>query len=328
MRDDLIRVPRPQRAPLAAVARRMGFAVALVLFVACVAWLNRSGYDDGTGGSINFLDALYYASVTVTTTGYGDISAVSDGARVASILLIMPARIVFLILVVGTTVEVLTDQSREFLATRRWRKKVNNHIVVCGFGSTGQSAVAELLNRGITPSEIVVVDTDDDVIEEALRRGFVAIHGDASRNEVLAEAAVDLARAVIVSPNRDDTAVLTTLTVRELNPTVHIVAGGREQENMHLLRQGGANEVIDATAAVGRMLGLATTAPGAVSVIDEVLDAGNGLEIKELLIGPDVEVPSESTVLAVIRDQKRLVGASAETPRNGDRVVVLVQNDG
>lgn len=323
MRDDLIRVPRPQRAPLAAVARRVAFAVSLVLFVALVAWLNRGGYDDGTGGSINFLDALYYASVTVTTTGYGDISAVSDGARLASILLIMPARIVFLILVVGTTVEVLTDQSREFLATRRWRKNVNNHIVICGFGSTGQSAAAELLNRGISPDEIVIVDTDEDVIEHAIRHGHVAIHGNATRNEVLKEAAIDRARAVIVSPNRDDTAVLTTLTVRELNPTVHLVAGGREQENMHLLRQGGADEVIDATAAIGRMLGLATTSPGAVRVIDDVLDASKGVELREIMIAEGTGVPESSTVLAVIRNDKRM-GVDA-TPRIGDRVVVLVE---
>ena len=326
MRDDLIRVPRPQRAPLAAVARRIGFAVSLVLFVALVAWLNRGGYEDGTGESISFLDALYYASVTVTTTGYGDISAVSDGARLASILLIMPARIVFLILVVGTTVEVLTDQSREFLATRRWRKNVNNHVVICGFGSTGQSAAAELLHRGVKIEEIVIVDTDGDVIERAIRQGHVAVHGNATRNEVLREAAVDRARAVIVSPNRDDTAVLTTLTVRELNPTVHIVAGGREQENMHLLRQGGADEVIDATAAVGRMLGLATTAPGAVGVLDDVLDASKGLELREVTVQDDMTLPAHSTVLAVIRGEERLTGAAAASPKPGDRVVLLVDH--
>ena len=72
------------------------------------------------------------------------------------------------------------------------------------------------------------------------------------------------------------------MTIRGISNDVHIVAGGREQESLQLLRQGGANEVIDATAAVGRMLGLGTHAPGAVNVMDELLDAGSGLELVEV----------------------------------------------
>ncbi|KAG1648436.1 Glucokinase [Nymphon striatum] len=271
--------------------------------------LNQSGYvDSATGEAVGFLDALYYASVTVTTTGYGDITAVSSGARLATIFLITPARIVFLILVVGTTVEVLTDQSREFLASRRWRRRVRDHIVICGFGATGQSAASELLNRGESPDDIVVVDTDSQALAAAEELGFVSIVGNATQSAVLEQAGVPIARAVIVAPNRDDTAVLITLTVRELTTTAHIVAGGREQENLHLLRQGGADEVIDATAAVGKMLGMATTAPGAVKVIDDLLDAGNGLELYETApVGAtgQASVPAGCTVVAVLRDGKR-----------------------
>ena len=158
---------------------------------------------------------------------------------------------------------------------------MNDHYVICGFGATGQSAATDLINRGIDPADIVAVDKDADAIEAATGQGIVAIHGDATENAVLEQAAIDLARAVVVTPNRDDTAVLVTLTVRELNPTAHIVTGGRERENLHLLRQGGADEVIDSTAAVGRMLGIATHAPGAVQVVDDLLDAGTGLDLIE-----------------------------------------------
>ena len=307
---DLIRVPRPDRAPLSAIVRRVGLALSLVVFVALVAWLGGDGYvDSATGEPVGFLDALYYASVTVTTTGYGDITAVSDGTRLATILLITPARIVFLILVVGTTVEVLTDQSREFLASRRWRRSVRNHILICGFGSTGQAAAEELLNRGEGPQDIVIVDTDARSIDVAKQEGFVSVRGNATQKAVLEQAGVRDARAVIVAPNRDDTAVLITLTVRELNSTAHIVAGGREQENLHLLRQGGANEVIDATAAVGRMIGLATTTPAAVKVVDDLLDSSTGLDLREVqpeLVDGKFDAPAGATIVAVIRDNRRL----------------------
>ncbi len=329
---DLVHVPRPERAPLTAIVRRVAFAAGLVLFVALVVRLGRDGYVDITGDDISFLDALYYASVTVTTTGYGDITAVSSGARLATVLLITPARVLFLILVVSTTVEVLTDQTRELIQKRRWRQNVNDHTVICGYGATGASAANDLINRGVDPADIVVVDQNPAVIDDAVSAGFVGVVGDATRREVLAQAGVDRARAVIVAPNRDDTAVLITLTVREINEDAHIVAGGREQENLHLLRQGGADEVIDATAAVGRMLGLGTFAPGAVRVLDDLLDAGDGLELVELSPHPvdgGFMAPAGSSVVAVIRDGVRLPPASVgkETLRQGDRLVVLRESE-
>lgn len=325
---DRIRLPRKARAPLAAVGRRVSRAAARVVFVAVVVVVGRDGYVDVTGTPIGLVDAFYYASVTVTTTGYGDISAVSSGARLATILLITPARIMFLILVVSTTVEVLTEQSREMLVTRRWRQRVRDHIVICGFGSTGQAALADLLSRGVSVDDIVVVDADPAMIAIAERRGVVAVEGNAAQNEVLEQAGISQARAVIVTPGRDDTAVLVTLTVREMNPDAHLVAGGNEQENLHLLRQGGADEVVDATAAVGRMLGLGTVVPNAVEVVDDLLDARSGFEMIEVepTTGDHgLTVPSSVTLVAVVRDGERLRPSEIDTESllPGDRLLVL-----
>ena len=165
-----VQLPRTASSPLREVGRRVGFAVSLVVFVALIVLLGRDGYVDDTGDQIGFLDSLYYASVTVTTTGYGDITAVSGGARLATIALITPARIVFLILVVGTTVEVLTDRSRQLILTRRWRRSVRDHYVILGFGSTGASAAADLVRRGVDPSEIVAVDVDANAVADANAR--------------------------------------------------------------------------------------------------------------------------------------------------------------
>ncbi len=325
---DLVHVPRKSRRPGVDVFRRVGLAAGLVVFVALVVFLGRDGYTDSTDSQISALDAFYYASVTVTTTGYGDITAVSDGARLATVLLITPARIMFLILVVSTTVEVLTVQARENVQKRRWRSGLKDHIIICGYGATGQSAADDLLRRGVSPDKIVLVDLSEQAVKSATERGLTAIRGDATRSDILTTAAVREAQAVIVAPNRDDTAVLITLTVRELNSDVHIVAGGREQENLHLLRQGGANEVIDATAAVGRMLGLGTYAPGAVGVMDEILDAGRGLELVEVSpveVDGQFQAPEDSNLVAVIRSEKRLPAAdvgSVSLQRN-DRLVVV-----
>ncbi len=317
-----INVPSGTRPPLAAITRRIAFALGLVLFIALVVLLGRSGYTDVTGDPIGFIDALYYASVTVTTTGYGDITAVTTGTRLATVLLITPARIVFLILVVGTTVEVLTDQTRQVLRTNRWRNQVDDHIIICGFGATGRSAAADLRSRGRTVDSIVVVDTEPDAIKYANDLGYVAVLGDASSTAVLREAMIDRASGVIVTPNRDDTAVLVTLTARELNATATIVAGGRQQENLHLLRQGGADQVIDSTRAVGRMLGIALESPQAKEVLDDLTDAGSGLELVECSAS---DFDQRSTLVGIVRDGRRLpqgeVSRAAIQP--DDRLVIV-----
>lgn len=328
---DLVALPSRPHAPLSAVLRRVGFAMALVLFIAIVVTVGRDGYSDSAGGEIGFIDALYYASVTVTTTGYGDITAISTGARVATIFLITPARIMFLILVVGTTVEVLTDQSRKYLLTKRWRQRVNNHFIICGYGSTGHSAGEDLIRRGVPKDQIIAVDNDPDRIRAATTDGLVAIEGDASLRSVLAQAAIDQARGVIITTNRDDTAVLITLTARELNPDAHIVAGGLERENLHLLRQSGADEVIDATAAVGRMLGLGTYAPGSVKVLDDILDAGTGLDLAEVsptMVDGKLANPPGTTLLAIFRSGERLTRSEMAEAilQSEDRLVVLKEN--
>ena len=123
--------------------------------------------------------------------------------------------------------------------------------------------------------------------------------------------------AVVVAPNRDDTAVLATLTIREHNSTVHIVAAGKQQENLHLLRQGGADEVIDSTAAVGRMLGIATRAPGAIAVYDELLEAGSGIELEEIAGADDQTAPvtpADAVLVAVVRGDDSLRPADAGDP--------------
>ena len=330
---DRVRLARRPHDPRRAVAQRVGFALLLVVFIAVVVLVGRDGYTDVTGDPVGIIDALYYASVTVTTTGYGDISAVTQATRLATVLLITPARIIFLILVVGTTVEVLTEQYRQLLAVRRWRDDVQDHFVICGFGATGRSAAHALLADGVDPSAIVVVDSSTAATEDATEAGFTSVHGDASRTAVLDAAAVSSARSVIVTPNRDDTAVLITLTVREANPSAHIVTAVRERENKHLLRQSGADAVIDSSAAVGRLLGLATQTPTALGVIDDLLDVGTSLELAEVapVTGADGHpaAPPGTQVLTVIRGHDRLPFTDAATDRlrADDRLLVVRASD-
>src|SRR3546814_7523815 len=73
-------------------------------------------------------------------------------------LVITPARIGFLVLLIGTTIEVLANQGREMFRIARWRKNMDNHVVVIGYGTKGRSAADTLIQNGLDPESIVVVD--------------------------------------------------------------------------------------------------------------------------------------------------------------------------
>jgi voltage-gated potassium channel len=274
--------------------------------------MGRAGFRDADGTPVTLLDALYYASVTVTTTGYGDITPISPSARAVTTFVVTPARILFLIVLVGTTIEVLTERYREALAESRWRRSVSNHVIVVGFGAKGRGAVDTLLASGTCrPQEVVVIDTDDRVLAEARAAGFTTVLGDGTRTTVLRQARVHDARAVIVTPFRDDTATLVTLTARELNPGTTVVAAVREAENAHLLHQSGADSVVVSSEAAGRLLGLATDQPHTVGVLEDLLRAGTGLELVEAAVPAD-DVGGPPTMqarmlpIAVVRDGRRI----------------------
>jgi len=283
-------VPVPQRAPLVALARRIMIAIGLLFVVALAVMATRGGYVDETGQPVGLIDALYYASVTVTTTGYGDITPVTTGARLAAILVITPARVAFLLVVVGTTVELLTDRWRETLRHDRWSRQVRDHHVVCGYGVKGRSAARALSHEdpaGVGPGDIVIVERDPEIAAEATRDGYTVITGDASRTRTLLEAHVARARSVVIAPDRDDAAVLITLTARELAPDATIVAAVREQENAHLLRRSGADAVITSSETTGRLLGVTSRNPRIAAVLTDLLHTSQGLALVEREVEPD-----------------------------------------
>jgi voltage-gated potassium channel len=325
-----VELPGAERGPLRHIAVRVAVAVSLIAFVALLTYLGRDGYLDPDDGSVSLLDAFYYSTVSITTTGYGDVRPVSDSARLVTTVLVTPARVLFLILLVGTTLEILAERSRVAYRRRRWRRTLNQHVIICGFGSTGRSAARTILGKGIEPSAIVAVDPIAEARAHATAQGFAAVAGDAAATEVLHEAGIRDARSVVVAVSRDDAAVLITLTARELNPEVTIVAAVREEENVHLLHRSGANSVIITAGAAGRLLGHAIDEPRVTEVLEDLLSVGEGLdiahrEVADSEVGPLTALEARGLVVGVIRDGElmRFDDPRAAQLQRSDRVVYL-----
>ncbi|HEU4515499.1 MAG TPA: NAD-binding protein [Nocardioidaceae bacterium] len=324
-----VRLPEIRRSPWWELTRRMLMALAVLVLTVMIVYLDREGYQDSADGTVNMVDAIYYTTVTLSTTGYGDISPVSEQARLVNAFVITPLRVAFLVLLIGTTIEVLASQGREMFRVARWRKHMQEHVVVIGYGTKGRSAVETLVNNGVNKDSIIIVDPSQSALGDAHADGIAVVTGDATRREVLRRAGVQRARQVIITTNRDDSTVLCALNVRQLNPDTYVVAAVREQNNVPLVRQSGADSVITSSDAVGRLLGLSTLSPSLGSVMEDLLTYGQGLEVAERdLLVPEVgkqpqQLPDQ--VIAVVRDGKvhRYFEPVVTQLARGDKLIVV-----
>ena len=331
---EYLRIPEKFVSPGRRIARRLLYAVGALFAAVLIVYLDRGGYRDVTEKPLTFLDCVYYATVSLSTTGYGDITPYTENARLINVLVITPLRVAFLIVLVGTTVETLTEASRQTLKIQRWRKTVRNHTVVVGYGTKGRTAVAAMIGDGVAPADIVVVDTDQSLLDRASAAGLVTVRGDANRSDVLRLAGAQHAKAIVVATNSDPTSVLVTLTARELAPEATIIASVREGENRHLLLQSGADSVVVSSETAGRLLGLATSKPTVVEMIEDLLTPDVGLAIAEREVASKEVGGSprhlSDIVLGVLRDGKllRLDDARVDALEKSDRLLYVRNADG
>jgi voltage-gated potassium channel len=326
-----LRLPASPRSPWWELTRRLLLAIGLLVFTVALVYVDRHGYVDNNDptGEVDLTDAIYYTTVTLSTTGYGDITPASESARLVNAFLITPLRIGFLVLLIGTTIEVLATQGRESLRAARWRKHMDDHVVVIGYGTKGRSAVDTLVNNGTDKEKIVVVDPSSMALGDAHADGLAVVTGDATRREVLRRAGVAHARQVIITTDRDDSTVLATLNVKQINPDAYVIAAVREQNNVPLVRQSGADSVITSSDAVGRLLGLSSLSPTLGSVMEDLLTYGHGLEVAERdLLVPEVGRQPQSLpdqVIAVVRDGQvhRYFDPVVTQLARGDRLIVV-----
>ena len=333
-----LRIPETPVSPARKIGMRVLYALAALFAAVLIVYLDRGGYRDiesspNPNDPLSFLDCLYYATVSLSTTGYGDITPVTPSARLINVLVITPLRVAFLIVLIGTTVETLTEASRQTLKIQQFRRRVREHTVVVGYGTKGKTAVSAMIGDGAKSGEIVIVDTDRAALDRADKAGLVTVHGDANRADVLRLAGAQHAKAIVVATNSDPTAVLVTLTARELAPKAKIIASIRESENQHLLLQSGADSVVVSSETAGRLLGMAANTPTVVELIEDLLtpDAGFAISEKEVTakeIGGSARHLPE-LVLGVVREGRllRVDAPEVDAIEKGDRLLYIRNAD-
>ncbi|GGB90485.1 hypothetical protein GCM10011494_06030 [Novosphingobium endophyticum] len=316
------------------VSIRLALVLGLISIVVLVHWTDREGLQDAHDGVVSFLDVVYFTMISITTTGFGDIAPVSDRSRLVEAVIVTPIRLAVIFIFVGTAYNFIIKHSWETWRMKRIQERLENHIVVLGYGVSGSEAVEELIARGTDPSCIVVIDPSSARLVLAENMGCNVMEGDATRDETLEAVRIGKARSILVSAGRDDTTILIILTARHMASGVPITAVVRANDNELLARQAGANNVINPVRFTGLLL--AGSAEGRhiseylsdlASVTGRVQLVERDVRAEEL--GRPLEQIATGKGLRIYRGE-RAIGfwePAAQSLEPGDVIVEITHND-
>lgn len=322
---------KSQKPTWVSLAWRVGAVIGLLMFMIAFHWLERDSLMDQLDGHVSFTDVIYFTMISATTTGYGDIVPITDRARMFDALIVTPVRIFFVLIFVGTAYTFVLQHTWERRIMARIQKKLTDHIVVAGFGTSGSKAITELIARGTHPAQIVVIDINKSALSRAEAFGCITIEADASRDSSLEAIRLPSAKLLIVSAGRDDTSILICLTARHLAPHLRISIAIREEDNELIARQAGANIVINPVSFTGLLLAGAAHGPelaeymtdlastrGRVHLAERDVSASeSGKSLSEITTGLGVRIYRNGEPIGFWEPK----AASLET---GDKIVEIV----
>jgi voltage-gated potassium channel len=274
-------------SPERTLVNRLLMVGILLASVIVVLWFSRSGLVDHHDEYVSFSDIVYFAMITVTTVGYGDIVPVDTTTRVIDALFITPVRIFIWFIFLGTAYQLVIQRVLEDYRMAQLRDRLRDHVIICGFGETGRVAAREVVSKGARAEDIVVIDISDTCVRDAAQLGYIGLHGDPMHESVLLDAGVENARAVIVCMGRDDSSVLAVLTIRNLNQRVRIVSVVAEDENIKLLRRAGANVTVMPSQAGGYLLAEAVGNNYVTDYVFDLLTSAGRVSLVERVAAPD-----------------------------------------
>ncbi len=256
---------------------RMGAVVLAGVFVASVIGYRLAGRD--------WLDAVYMVVITIATVGYGEGSALSPGEQVltmAVIVLGISAAVFTLGGFIQMTMEGELERALRLGRTSRAIDKLSSHVILCGFGRMGQILAKELNAK---KQDFLVIDGSSAMIAEAQNHGYLVLLGDATDEATLIAAGVERAKTLVTALPNDAANVFITLTARDLNRSLLIVARGEQQSTEKKLLQAGADRVV-LPAAIGALrMAAMVTRPSTIELMELVSGQSTlDVEVDEILI--------------------------------------------
>ena len=307
----------------------LGVTLVILLGGAIALYLLESGVNKGIP---NFFDAIYWAVISMTTTGYGDITPATAAGRVVAIIVVLSGLLMFS-MVTATVASVFVEKKiREGKGLETVKSK--DHIVLCGWNTYAEEFIEGLLrSMPVKKLPLVLVNelSEDEV--ESLKykyrnQDFRFLRGDFTREDVLARANILQARSAILLADTsgqrslekaDERTILATLAIKSMAKEVRTCAELLKPENKQHLNRANVDEIVVRGEHIGSLLAGATVSPGIPRVISSLLspEEENNLwkvEIPGRFVGKPVgelsaylKENSQALLIALLSERKGLV---------------------
>ncbi|NBO93064.1 MAG: potassium channel protein [Planctomycetia bacterium] len=290
----------------------------------------------------SLFDALYMTVITITTVGYGETHPLTTYGRIFTIVLLLVG--VFSVFYAATEIVrgVVSGEVQEHFGRQRMVRALaalKNHLIVCGYGRMGKHVCREFARQRIP---FVVVDRSADFQTGFDIPGGIALAGDATRDEILKEAGVDRARALVTVVPHDAENLYVTMSARLLNSKLYIVARAETDEAERKLMRAGADRVIAPYALGGSRIAQAVMRPTVLEFIDLATRTEHlELQIEQTIINVGSPLIGASLMNSKLRQDLGLIivaikksnGTMAYTPppetilQTGDTLIALGRRD-
>ncbi len=212
----------------------------------------------------SLFDSLYMTAMTVTTTGYRELAEMSTAGRILSMALMFVGVGVFFY-TINLFMPVLVEMGRE-----RWKKvlkDIKDHYIVCGFGVMGREIAEEF------PMEnVVVVDSSSEKVNLAREKGFLALQGDATEEEIMNAANIKTAKAVVACMSTDAANAFAVMVARDLNPHIYTIAVLRSPSGSKKVTRAGVDMLLSPYSDAAKKIYMTLKTPAAVELIDIISD--------------------------------------------------------
>lgn len=275
---------REWEADLRELRGRLTKAFAFLVLVTLVGIVGFSVIDPDAGG----IRAFYMTAITLTTVGYGEVVSVdTDAARLFTSVLILVGMGGTLYFVSTVTAFIIEGQLGHVFQRKKMERELaglEGHMIVCGSGATAIYAVTELAT---VQRPVVLVAASDSEAQEFNEGGpdVPVVVGDPTDDDVLRAAGIGRAQGLIACAESDNQNVVITLTARQLNPGIRIVARLQDVDQEAKIRKVGADAVVSPQHIGGLRLASELIRPTVVTFLDEMLrDRDRNLRVEEISI--------------------------------------------
>ena len=248
-------------------SKTIKIGIALIFFMVAIGALGYMLIEKMT-----FIEAVFMTIITISTVGFKEVKPLSEPGMVFTIALIISS--LGTLAYVGSTLArfVFDGELLNYIKTYRVDKKImklKGHVIIVGYGRNGEQAALELQAHGV---DFVIVDRRDNVISRVRENPeLLYIKGDATHEEILAQARVYDAKALIATTPNDADNVFVVLTARSMNPNLAIVSRASEIESHMKLKRAGATKVIMPERIGGQRMAKLVTQPDVVEFLEHIL---------------------------------------------------------